>query len=133
MLLRGWQRRRRRLELLLGVCLSRHSREEAAQVDRRALKGQARLLRPAYVQNQGPGDQMFHVVAAVVQEAEAVVCIHAHLRSVDFLTLAAGRLLEQCYQHLQAVVACWYPAFGSALFATIRDCFLSSGRASCLS
>jgi hypothetical protein len=134
----GWQQRRRRPRLLLGVRLSCHSREEAVQVDRRALKGQARLLRLACGPNQAPGlhslqDQTCLCCVEEAQEVEAVACTHARLHSVDLLTLAVGLPLEQYYQHLRAMVAYWYQASGSTLFATTQGYCLSSGRASCLS
>jgi hypothetical protein len=136
-LLLSWQQRRQRPRLLLGARLS-HSREEAVQVDRRALKGQAPLLRLACGPNQAQGlrslqDQTCLCCVEEVQEVEAATCTHAHPHLVDLLTLVEDLPLEQCCQHSQVMVAYLCQASGSTLFATTQDCCLSSGRASCLS
>ena len=106
MLLLSWQRRWSRPRLLLDSHQKRHFGEEAVQVDRRALKGQARLHRLAYALNQARVLDMCWAVQEVVQEVEVEVSIPARLHSVDSQTSAVGLQQEQYCQHSQARAAC---------------------------
>ena len=106
MLLLSWQRRWSRPRLLLDSHQKRHFGEEAVQVDRRALKGQARLHQLAYAPTQVQELHTCWAVQEVVQGVEAEACIPARLRSVDLQTWAVGLQQERYCQRSQARAAC---------------------------